>query len=212
MVVAIDIDKELKAEEALAHEEHNLRAIINNTDDVIWSVDKDFNIISANNAFWRYVSLLTGKTARELEASDFNGELFSAWNKLFDRGMKGDAFKTVWTNTFDGVDQVSEISFNPIRDEQGNVIGLSCFSRDITELRNQLKKIRLQNEQLKEVAWIQSHKVRNHVATILGLTQLVTSEAAGDGPTRFILDGIRKSSEELDSVIHEITEKTKEME
>lgn len=338
MVVAIDIDKEQKIEQALARDEQNLRAIINNTSDVIWSIDRQYNIISANDAFWKYLHTMTGKKQGEITEADFGNEVFSTWLQFFDRAFAGEAFKTEWRNVFAGEDYISETSFNPIRNELGEIVGASCFSRDVTQehklqqkiftddanlkamidntedliwsidnnfnlisanrafltvmrgwlgrapeagdtifdkkindaliskwkglyeralngeqfvmeqeandngatlytetrfnpirdingrvigvscfshdvtsLRTYLQQIEEQNKQLREIAWIQSHKVRNHVASILGLVQVIDLNRA-DGETNcFALKGIKRSSEDLDAVIREINERTQQL-
>src|SRR6185437_7439605 len=100
-----------------------------------------------------------------------------------------------------------EISFNPIRDNANDVIGISCFSRDISEQKKHLLKIEAQNEKLKEIAWIQSHKVRGPVASILGLANLFNDNPT-DPINKQILDGIKTAVHNLDKIIREVVDKT----
>ncbi len=74
---------------------------------------------------------------------------------------------------------------------------------DITEQKNNIRKIQLQNEKLKEIAWLQSHKVRGQVASILGLAQLFTADNPCDPVNGQILDGFRMASESLDNTIRD---------
>ncbi|WP_276132078.1 PAS domain S-box protein [Polluticoccus soli] len=337
-VYFIDITEQKLAQEKLARDEQNLRAIINNTSDIIWSVDRQNNIISANDAFWTYLYALTGKKQGEITEADFNNEVFAAWTQFFDRAFRGETFKTIWTSVIGNEEYTSETSFNPIRNEQGDITGASCFSRDITQerklqqkiltddanlkamidntddliwsvdtdfnlisankafltvietwidrslkvgdnifdpkmndaltekwkglyskalngeqflmeqeandngstlftetrfnpirdtngkiigvscfshdvtpLRTYLQKTEEQNKQLREIAWIQSHKVRNHVASILGLIQVIDLHKADDETSHYALRGIKQSSEELDVIIREINEKTQQL-
>jgi PAS domain-containing protein len=80
--------------------------------------------------------------------------------------------------------------------------------QDVTEEREYLQKIELQNQKLKDIAWIQSHKVRSPVATILGLMQLYNKEDLSDPTNLQILEGLEEASINLDSVIKEINAKT----
>ena len=73
------------------------------------------------------------------------------------------------------------------------------------ELNEAYKK---QNEQLREIAWIQSHKVRSPVATILGLIPLLKYNDKTDNENKLILEGIKTASINLDTIIREIDEKT----
>lgn len=84
---------------------------------------------------------------------------------------------------------------------------INGFSRDVTVQKMQMLKIQEQSEQLQEIAWIQSHKVRGPVASILGLTQLFNYEAA-DSNNREVINHIQTAAENLDAVIHEIVGKS----
>ncbi|HEY1031244.1 MAG TPA: hypothetical protein VGD89_05690 [Flavipsychrobacter sp.] len=80
--------------------------------------------------------------------------------------------------------------------------------QDVTEQRLYIQKIQLQNQKLKDIAWIQSHKVRSPVATIMGLIQLFNKQNAADPINEQVLEGIMEAAENLDEVIKEINGKT----
>ena len=69
-------------------------------------------------------------------------------------------------------------------------------------------KIREQNQKLIEIAWIQSHRVRSPVATILGLAELFDFQASGNEHNAEILDLIKSATYQLDDIIREVVEKT----
>jgi PAS domain-containing protein len=48
------------AEEQIEFERNNLAALINNTNDLMWSIDKDLKLITCNESFNRVVTLLSG--------------------------------------------------------------------------------------------------------------------------------------------------------
>lgn len=75
------------------------------------------------------------------------------------------------------------------------------------DLSGQIRQIELQNKNLDEIAWIQSHKVRAQVATILGLSNSL-SHSNTDEENTFILDNIKTTSEKLDEIVREINNKT----
>lgn len=74
-------------------------------------------------------------------------------------------------------------------------------------------KILAQNQILKEIAWQQSHKVRQPVANILGIIDLFKNEESmtEQEKTRF-LDLLFKATHSLDMIIHEIVQKTNSLE
>lgn len=90
--------------------------------------------------------------------------------------------------------------------------GLTVYMRDITEERKQSVKIQAQTDKLREIAWIQSHKVRGPVASILGLVELFNKDNIGDPANKEILDNIKMAAGSLDEIIKEIVDKTNIME
>ena len=87
--------------------------------------------------------------------------------------------------------------------------GLTVYMRDITEDKKKLLRIEAQNEVLKEIAWLQSHKVRGPVASILGLAQLFNYSDPSDPVNQEILEGIKFASTGLDNIIREVVDKTR---
>lgn len=76
-------------------------------------------------------------------------------------------------------------------------------------IETHVKEIEEQNQKLKEIAWLQSHKVRNHVSTIMGLAQLFNEKDLGDAANAEVVKGMINTSAQLDEVIKEINELTK---
>lgn len=198
-----DVTAAKKAEEQVFNERQNLLAVIDNTRDIIWSVDRSNRIIAANTAFWNRVSEIVGKPVAELAEEDYNLESYALWIPYFQTAMQGETFTIVREEQRGGQTVYEEVSFNPIYARNGEVSGVSCFLRDVTAQRNHLKKIERQNEQLKKIAWTQSHRIRNHVANILGLTSLLNSEL--DEENARLLENLKISARRLDEVIKDIS-------
>ncbi|WP_231491358.1 PAS domain S-box protein [Pedobacter sp. Leaf170] len=80
---------------------------------------------------------------------------------------------------------------------------------NITDQLKHISSIEQKNAQLKEIAWIQSHNVRAPLARIMALVQLIDM---GKQQTKFTLDEIvehiKQSANELDSIIKEISAKS----
>lgn len=72
----------------------------------------------------------------------------------------------------------------------------------------QEKKIREQNEKLRELAFMSSHTVRAPLSNILGLTAYIQEKGVDKESEQFALEGIRKSAMLLDGAIHSMVEKT----
>ncbi len=92
--------------------------------------------------------------------------------------------------------------------EDGAISIIKGTLQDVTEQRLYIQKIQLQNQKLKDIAWIQSHKVRSPVATIMGLIPLFNKEDSSDPINLQVLDGLTEAAVTLDEVIKEINAKT----
>ncbi len=97
----------------------------------------------------------------------------------------------------------AEVIFNaiPFRGKSGVLV----IADDISAQVDYIKAIEIQNEKLREIAWIQSHKVRSPLATILGLADLL-SEDLPDTEFKEALHGLRLTAQKLDLVIRETSD------
>ena len=189
-------------------EKQNLRAIVNNTQDIIWSVDKNHGIISANKAFWERIYKICGKRKCDVKNSDFDKELLKTWAAFYDWALSGEVYKMVWVEENNGSKTYEEVRFNLIHDKDENIIGVSCFSRDITRQYKYLKMIKKQNDQLRKIAWVQSHEVRGPVASILGIAQLFNIDNPGHVDNIEILENLQIAANKLDEIIRKINSYT----
>lgn len=204
-VYFVDITEQKKIRQKILNDERSLRAIINNTTDIIWSVDRQNNVVTANEAFWKRIAGLTGKTDGTINEADFDPEVFLQWKQYFERALQGEAYKIIAENTFEGRELFEEISFNPIRDIQDEIVGVSCFSRDITTRYLYLRRIEEQNAKFKEIAWSQSHEVRAPLSNIMGLTALFNLEDISDPGNAEIIKLIIDASHQLNGIVRKIS-------
>lgn len=207
-----DITEERELQERIKNSELLLRSIINNTDDIIWAVDRNLNITYANDMFVKRIEgflNITPKTGDHVLFDFLPDDQKERYRQYYTEVLKGNRITITENHTkADGSHISMETSYYPIEDEQHNITGISCYMRDITERRNYIKKIEDANKRLQDIAWLQSHKVRSHTATILGMVQLYNQEAPDTPDNNSVIQGIKEASENLDSIIREITEKT----
>ncbi|GAA4281318.1 response regulator [Gaetbulibacter aestuarii] len=80
---------------------------------------------------------------------------------------------------------------------------------DVTDKLNYTKAIENQNKKLKEIAWMQSHVLRAPLARMMGLIELIKiNKDEVSEEILFYLEEILKSSNEFDTIIKEISQKT----
>src|SRR5574343_31916 len=102
-------------------------------------------------------------------------------------------------------------------DSRSNVITFNgkkakiMLTNDITKSLNHIKEIELQNQKLKEIAWTQSHIVRAPISQILGLAQLVLEDKNATEETKELVAILNNSAQELDTIVKEIIDKSKEI-
>ena len=95
-----------------------------------------------------------------------------------------------------------------LRDKAGKAIRSIGSYRDITAYKENITQIQKQTQQLKEIAWTQSHKIRNSLAKIIGLVDLLKAEDFIPESQKKILTHLYTSAADLDSGIREIINKT----
>ena len=138
-------------------------------------------------------------------------EFIAGRKKDYERTFGGESFTTYVTEIHDAEPRYFEISNNPIRNHNNIIVGVNCISRDVTEQKKHLIRINEQNEQLKQIAWIQSHRVRGPVACIMGLIPLFDGEASGSEHNKEILHNLNEAANELDKMIRGIVAYTESM-
>ena len=198
----------------IAAGEENLRLLINNTDDPIWLVDNNCIITECNKSFREWVAHFIGKELTMGEHVLYNGvnkNYHEKFEMCYQLALNGRAFKSVEDMKIGNETRFTAVSFNPVFDRDHKVIGVSCFARDITEQRKHLLKIEEQNTALREIAFIESHRVRGPVATIMGLEQLFNYTDLTDPTNKEIMENIGKVIHELDLIVREVVRKSNDI-
>ena len=205
--ITIDITKEQEMLETIRNNEQKLTTTINNTKDLIWSVNSKLELIFCNKPFQDFFLKIAGVLLNEGDyvLGPWHDEAFTTRRaEEYRRAFNGESFTTVVEEHTNNGILYNEISSTPIRGHDGKIIGVNCVARDITTQRKQLLKIQEQNEQFREIAWVQSHRVRTPVSSILGLVPLFDYNNAGNKNNIEILQNINLAAEELDIIIRKV--------
>jgi PAS domain S-box-containing protein len=168
-----------------------LRALFESAGDPIAAVDRDLILVAANRAWNDAIARLTGArvTPGTAVADAFAGSdvqrtrAFDQWS----RALAGEAF-TVESAFGDAARATEEfeISYAPVRDEHGTVVGASQIVRDITERRRReasaAEARRL--ESLGRLAGGVAHDFNNLMGAVLGYGELLHGSMTDDDPRR----------------------------
>lgn len=204
-------------EQALRRSEANLSAIIENTTDLVYSLDTELKFITFNQLFKTTVKAVYGFDIEQGvgildQIFGFSTDMAEKWLKIYARALNGETQQFVNEYTFGDGKVYLSYSINPIR-ETGKVIGLSCFSRDITSqklLEIEREKITAdliqRNKALEQFTYIISHNLRAPVANIIGLSLLSGTLKIEDDEVGEIINNIGQSANKLDEIISDLNQ------
>jgi PAS domain S-box-containing protein len=203
-----------RAQEEIVWTKCNLEALINNTEDQIWSVDSQTRYVYMNRAYRSRIACLTGEEPAPGDHSylhkGYAKEEIERWNDYYNRALAGEHYTIITEN----IDPASgkllsfEISFNPIYKVKGEITGVGCFARDITNWLESEKAIVDQNERLRHIASLTSHELRRPVASMLGLINLMDRANFFNPDNKEIIEHLLTVGNEIDEVIRLIVDKT----
>lgn len=150
-----DITEKKKIQQEREFDRQNLKALINNTGDLIWSVDRNFELITCNDSFSRYIKKPLNErihTGMSMLSKTFIKEPFERFKQYYERAFQGESFTIV-----EHYEEIwSEISFYPVYNKS-EIIGTACFSKDITlrkHAEDVTRKYLLEKESLAERMYI----------------------------------------------------------
>jgi len=108
----------------------NLRALIESSPDLIWSVDRNYRLVTFNTAFAHRMATLFGARAQAGKGPDdlFPPDLAALWPPLFERAFGSGPFRVEFPPTGD---PILDVSLSPIA-TAGEITGIALFGRDVT--------------------------------------------------------------------------------
>lgn len=131
-----DITERKEAEKQKEFDKNNMNALINNTKDLMWSVDREYNLIESNLPFDESVKLTLGRTISKGSSVLFDGlskKYLEKYKVIYDRAFSGETFSEFEQGDVPTENWV-EISYYPMLDKD-KIIGVACHSKDITEIK-----------------------------------------------------------------------------
>jgi len=127
----------------------NLQSLLDNFSRTsIWSIDKNYNLIAANDYFreehHKYFNRWIAKGDNIFDPNFAPKEMVEYWKPLYNRAFKNESF----TVEYEILENVFLVSFNPIR-VNSEILGVSIFGQNITEERKVNETLKFNEERWK---------------------------------------------------------------
>ena len=193
-----------------------LKAIFDSTDNVKFFIAPDYKIQFFNKKAFENGLNLHGKRMQIGDnildyAKDTENNVDQKFQRDFNKALSGETVviedeiiykrdKSRWFRT----------EYYPVY-EDGNLIGVSVTVSDITERTNYEENIRLQNEKLRKIAFIQSHQVRQPLSNILGILSFINTDGMSDDD-KYLMKILNLSAKQLDDVVRNIVIEAQQIE
>jgi len=130
-----EIEERREIERELRESKTNLQAILENAEDSIWSVDANYCLLVGNPVFQRNTAKVFGRPLLPGESvlgHNLPTDVFAEWKCYYDRALTGEHFIVEQPSQL-LPSRMMEYRFDPIHAEDGEIIGVIVFNRDVTE-------------------------------------------------------------------------------
>lgn len=191
------------------------RHVLNSTADLIWAIDGDYKLLLGNNAYFQMMKRNLDQEIKigddvllKRSNQDLRGNRLQIWKEHYDRALKGSYSVATISTAEETGKSLHEVTFQPVNSNTSNeIVGVACFSRNVSERAQHLESIEKQNSQLREIAWLQSHKVRAPLSNILGLIDVVLNSSDWDEKQE-LMKLLQQSAMQLDEIVVEVAQKS----
>lgn len=212
-----NINDRKMAEIALRNSEANLSAIIESSNDSIWSVNKEYHLLTLNTKFKNEFRNAYGI---ELKMGDrivdkVTKEEAKKWKERYQRVFLGDSVVETETYYLPNKEIHVEIHINPIIHRE-EITGASVLTTDISQrikAQNFLIKAKEQAEQSDRLKSSflanMSHEIRTPMNGIMGFAELLKEDTLSDDEKRLYISVIERSGGKMLRLINNIIDITR---
>lgn len=149
-----DLEKKIEDRtKTIADKEANLSSLIENTKDLICSVDRNYNLLVANRAYKQFILETYNE---ELKPGDnllagLHEDIVSYWKPYYDRALRGESFSLIESRLVNDRTAFFEMSFHPIWTQGREVAGFSVFIHEVTQQKEAEQTLRKSQQLLTSI-------------------------------------------------------------
>jgi PAS domain S-box-containing protein len=192
----------------LIKSENQYRLLIENANDIIFTVNRDGNIMSINKAgstfFKRPKETLTNRNIGEICFNEDSASMqFIAIDEVFNTGKNQ---QIIYSVIIDDNEYWLSTNFSGLLDEQKNIFAVLAIARDITHIKKMEEQM-FYTEKLASVGTLAAgvaHEINNPLAIILGFTDLLLEKTPPDSELSDILKTIEKQGTNAKRVVENL--------
>ncbi len=151
VLVAQDITDRLQAEAAAGEAQSQVTALLESTEDMVWSVDPErFGLVTFNSALREYflkgtgLSITLGMSPDDLVGGAFTREVAARWRGFYQRALRDGSFTEEYLVS--AAPRILLLSFTLLK-RNGVVFGISVFGKDITDRKRMEQSIKIAAEE-----------------------------------------------------------------
>lgn len=203
---ATNITGRKKAEIKILESRVKLEALIENTNDGIWSLDMQLNLTTVNTALQRIFKTYLDQ---KIQVGDNLIEKLpdstrTRWKTLFENVLAGERINEEFSLELSHTTVYFDLSANPIINSKGATKGATAFLKNITQKKARENELKRANSELDSFVYRASHDLRAPLRSILGLVSLIRIEPSTEERDNY-LGMMEKSTKKLDSFISDLT-------
>ncbi|MBW3533794.1 MAG: response regulator [Gemmatimonadetes bacterium] len=214
-----DVTEQRRAERELAASRANLAALVENTGDTIWSIDRNQRLITFNSAFALAVEAQTGRepTRGQTPEAMFAESDAAFYRLLYERALGGERFSELKEDEVGGQTRSFEVFCNPIQ-EAGGITGAVMFGKDVTARVRAEEALRIAKEEAEGANQAKSqflanmsHELRTPLNSVIGFANILIKNKKGhmDAQETGFLNRILANGRHLLSLINDILDLSK---
>jgi PAS domain S-box-containing protein len=179
-ILEFDLSLKILKEQFIAakNSEIKLRSFFESSSAIHLLIGKNLEVIAFNKAFADFIKNEYEIDVQvEVKVTDYVHPAYAEdFINNYYLALKGKSNKIERQLQYAEQSKWWHLTFDPARNPEGEIIGVSYNGIDITKRMEQEQTVLAQNESLKKIAYIQSHELRKPVASIMGIMNIFKAQ------------------------------------